>query len=118
MTSNVMDKPDRRAELIADLRRLADWLEANPEVPVGPYPYVELAHYPDREGDGASFAEVDRIAALIGVEVEVSGREGHRSARKVLGRASYRAVAVPDRAMAEHEALQSYRGLVEPAGVR
>lgn len=115
--TTVDQAPDPRAELIAGLRDLADWLEANPKVPVGRYPSIQFTYFPGNEpgaDEAAESAAVDRIAALIGVEVEVSPGEGHRSALKMVGRASYKAIAIPAKAIAEHDALQSYRGSVAP----
>ncbi len=50
-----------RAETLAGLRELADWLEANPEVPL---PYLSFGYFPANRLDGmaAALAELFRVA--------------------------------------------------------
>ena len=107
-----MTAPDPRAELIADLRRLADWLETNPDVPVQPWAHFELTHFPPNGDDEQEFAEVDRIAAIIGTEVTIEA--DRRKARQEFGRVAYEAMAISAERMARHQALFSYTGSVEP----
>lgn len=56
-----------RASMIAGLREMADWLEANPAVPVGAHCSLRLqystgTYTPNLTADRA---EVDRVAALL-----------------------------------------------------
>lgn len=77
-----------RQDMIAGLRELADWLEDNPLVPVQRATEVVLQVGPELyAGDG--IAEVDRIAALIGMPVE-AGR--HYAVRRRFGPVRYQAV--------------------------
>jgi hypothetical protein len=81
-----------RAEFLAGLRDLIDYMESNPDVPVTSYATV-YAFPADDEWDGKC-SEIDRIAALIGVPaVDTSG--GHYLALRTFGPVEYRAVAIP-----------------------
>lgn len=105
-----------RSKAITGLRQLADYLEAHPAAPVNPHGW-DLNVYTDRdEDDAAARSEVDRIAAVLGVQVhDDTGRGGHYIAARAFGLISYAAVHVPARRMAEHYALMSYRDCVTPA---
>lgn len=94
-----------RHQTIAGLRALADFLEANPGVPVYEYGWSLSVH---GEGtDEQRAAEVDRIATLLDV-TPVHSRGGHYIASKTFGRITYNAVHIPVRRIAAHEALMSY----------
>jgi hypothetical protein len=83
-----------RAQLIAGLRGLADYLESSPEVPAPIYSGV-FAFPPD--GDWAEMrAEIDVIAADLGVIAHETGG-GHYVAIRSFGPVEYRAVAIPHR---------------------
>jgi hypothetical protein len=105
-----------RSKAITGLRQLADYLEAHPAIPVAPFGW-DLHIYTDRdEDDAAARAEVDRIAAVLGVQVrDDTGRGGHYMAARTFGLISYAAVHIPTRQMAEHRALMTYRDCVTPA---
>jgi hypothetical protein len=96
-----------REEIIAGLRELADWLDANPEVPARD---VEMrwsvsAFYSDDDDDG--MAELRRLAALIGAEVVDTYNGTHFDAtRRFRGDVRYEAGCILRRAMAEHDAVQ------------
>jgi hypothetical protein len=102
-----------RAKVIDGLRQLADYLADHPDVPVTRYGW-DLNIYADSDdGDAAATAEVDRIAAILGVTpADDTTRGGHYIATRCFGLISYRAVHVPERRMAEHHALMSYRDCV------
>ena len=101
-----------RAQTIAGLRTLADFLEANPAVPVYEYGWEVTVH---AEGtDAQEVAEVDRVAALLGV-TPVRSPGGHYIASKVFGRITYRIVHIPARRMAAHNALMSYAPVFDAA---
>ncbi|MFF4242303.1 hypothetical protein ACFYYL_41095 [Actinomadura geliboluensis] len=98
-----------RHQTITGLRALADFLEANPGVPVNEYGayYSVTARVGD---DAAASALVEQVAPLLGGEVtddRPSG--GHYSASKTFGRITYRIVHVPARQMDEYHAHMSYR---------
>lgn len=95
-----------RAEFIAGLRRLADFLAANPKVPVPSYAEINVhASGSDEE----QRATVDRIAALI----DRPATDGvHYATARDFGPVTYRAVAIPEQYMAEWHDLMSYVGQV------
>jgi hypothetical protein len=105
---------DHRAEVIRDLRTLADLLERYPQLPVAEYARADLQHsIVDRFGDEAArVAEVERIAAILGVDVERHDR-GVRAVLN-LGGAEYRVCTSTDRGSAAFWAERSYHGAVQP----
>jgi hypothetical protein len=103
-----------RTQTIAGLRALADFLEHNPAVPVREYGQ-EYTVFTRTESDEAARAEVDRIAALLGEDVEdETGRGGHYTVSKIFGRITYTAIHIPARCQAEHDALMSYAPAFHP----
>jgi hypothetical protein len=97
-----------RAQLIAGLRALADYLENHPDLPVPEYG-SEVTVYPDGS-EAEQRAEIDRIACLLGViPTDNTSRDGHYTAQKTFGRITYRAVYIPSRVWARHHARNSYR---------
>ncbi|WP_433180631.1 hypothetical protein [Actinoallomurus sp. CA-150999] len=94
-----------RTQTIAGLRALADFLEANPAIPVYEYGWEVSVH---TEGtDEQETAEVERIAALLDV-TPVRSPGGHYTASRTFGRITYRIVHIPARRMAAHNALMTY----------
>lgn len=94
--SRVTIRDGKRAEQIAAIRDLADFLEAHPGVPVDS---IEARYFP-QAGDGFStkdeqVAEVDRTAVILGVDGGPSHeRDPHHSARRIFGPSvGYEAVA-------------------------
>ena len=96
-----------RAEFIAGLRRLADFLAANPKVPVPTYGTEITVHA--KGTDDQQRAEVDRIAVLIG---SPASDGAHYETARDFGPIAYRAVAVPEQHMSDWHALMSYSGQV------
>lgn len=98
-----------RHQVITGLRALADFLEANPAVPVNEYGNDLLVSV--RTGDDASAAAVvDHAAALLGVDVhDDTRRGGHYTATRTFGRISYRIVHIPDCSRREYRAQTSYQ---------
>lgn len=98
-----------RHQVISGLRALADFLEANPGVPVPEY--GDTVDVFARTGDDTrSAALVDHVAALLGVPVDDDRPNGgHYKAAKSFGRMAYRVIHIPDRSRREHEAEMSYR---------
>lgn len=94
---------DNRAQIIADIRRLADYLEAHPELPVGRWDSCQLQHsIAEHEGydkhDHTAMAEAVREAAkAMGVDLDVhtgKGGDVYHVARVRFGRAEYQVVAI------------------------
>ena len=81
-----------RAALISGLRTLADYLESNPDVPATGYPVV-YTFPPDGEWP-TMCAEIDAIAARLGVVAHVRPPYGHYVAVRRFGPVEYRAVAI------------------------
>lgn len=105
--------PARRPGVIRGLRELAAMLESCPDIPA-PYTVNVLVFLPDGT-DSAIFAEVNRVAALLGVPVQDDTvQHAHYTASKSFGPVSYRAIAIPSRTRAYHEAQNSYAGNVMP----
>ncbi|GAA4640733.1 hypothetical protein GCM10023196_107390 [Actinoallomurus vinaceus] len=96
-----------RRQTIAGLRALADFLEANPGVPVNEYGW-EVSYHP-RGTDEDQAAEVDRIAALLdAAPVDDRPDDGHYTVAKTFGRITYKVVHIPARQMDAYDALMSY----------
>lgn len=83
--------PGQRARLIAGLFDLAIFLEANPDVPAPQY--TDVLVFPSGGTDAERRAEIDVIAARIGVEAQAI--HGHYITVRQFGPVQYRAVAVP-----------------------
>jgi hypothetical protein len=85
---------EERGRLIAGLRRLADFLSQNPDVPVPRY--VEVIVFPSPASNAEMFAEIDAVAEQIGATASDAGSPaGHYSAARDFGPVRYRAVAIP-----------------------
>ena len=97
-----------RVQTIRGLRALADFLEANPTVPVSTYG-ADYKIFTRGESDEGERAEIDRIASTLGEDVkDDTARGGHYTVAKTFGRITYTAVHVPARRQAAYEALMSY----------
>ncbi|TQM66822.1 hypothetical protein FHX41_0411 [Actinomadura hallensis] len=98
-----------RHQTITGLRALADFLEANPGVPVNTY--GETFHVPIRAADDASaVALVDQTAALLGVNAQHDTRRGgHYLATRTFGRIAYTVFHIPEQQWAASLARDSYR---------
>lgn len=98
-----------RHQTITGLRALADFLEANPAVPIKEYG-GDYNVYTRTGDDAAAVAAVDQVAALLNTEVtDDRPRDGHYIASKTFGRITYQIVHIPARQMDEHHAHNSYR---------
>lgn len=101
-----------RAEFTAALRALADFLDANPSLPL---PHrVNITVHPQGTDEEERDA-VDLVARILDVQPETS-RSGHYRVERDFGggRVAYGAVAIPAATMAQHAALMSYRCAVSP----
>jgi hypothetical protein len=81
-----------RAAFISGLRGLADYLESSPEVPAPIY--SDMLTFPPNGGWAEMRAEIDAIAACLGVPARLTGG-GHYVAARYFGPVEYRAVAIP-----------------------
>ncbi|WP_051415676.1 hypothetical protein [Nocardiopsis sp. CNT312] len=102
----------RRRQVIADLRELADFLGAHPHLPVSPHTSVDVSYFPRGGGDAAAFAEVSRAGALLGSMPVWEGEHlvvGHQR-----GVARYRVVAIPERVRARYRAWLACTGHIRP----
>ncbi|TYB56818.1 hypothetical protein FXF51_42695 [Nonomuraea sp. PA05] len=100
-----------RSRLIADLRGMADFLDMNPQLPVPRYGSVRVSVHPRYDTDALTeaeaLAEVERIAALLGVPIRA--KNGHHIACVDFGLVSYEAVLITQTAMDRADARDSYR---------
>ena len=104
-----------RAKVIAGLRQLADYLDTHSGLPVCIFGWDVNVYPPHRATEAEGRAEIDRIAALLGIPVtDETADEGHYIARRAFGLVTYSAVWVPDRRRAAHAALMSYSGCISP----
>lgn len=111
---HVPDDLFARAQTIAGLRQLADYLEDHPDLPVTEYGF-DLTVYPQADNEAAGRAEVDRIANILGVTpIDNTPNNGHYIASKTFGRIAYRAVHIPSRAWASYIARNSYEHNIRP----
>jgi len=103
-----------RQAVIAGLRRLADWLERNPEVPVANE--VEMhPHVPIYE-DEAGVAEIRRLAEVAGAVFRDRGDRVEACA-EFGGGVAWRVLYVSREAMSRHLAWSSYSDSVQPEEV-
>ncbi len=104
----------RRAQVIADLRRFADYLERHADMPVPRLGTVRMAVHPlydtDASTEAEAIAEIERVADLLGVPVTVS--HGHHTAQLEFGTVSYELTVVTQVAHARSEALRSYEHVI------
>jgi hypothetical protein len=104
-----------RADLIAGLHALADFLGANPALPIPEFSADLLVHV--RGTDPEQRTEVDRVADLLDVSVDDrTARGGHYTAARGFGPVEYRCIAIPAKVMALHEARRTYANSLVPNG--
>lgn len=104
-----------RSRVVEGLRQLASYLDHNPDVPVDEYGWTLQVHPGPWHDDDQGRAEIDRIAALIGVTAASTDRQASDYiALRRFGLVTYRAVYITNDRMAAHEALMSYQGSVSP----
>lgn len=99
VTTEAEQEAARRAALTQGLRDLADWLDANPHIPVGRYPRGSVDYCASTfADDGAGAAEVTTLRALDGFttpesSIDDDGRVHYRAVRQ-FGPVEYRAFAI------------------------
>ena len=97
------NKPERE-QLVIGLRTLADFLDANPSLPVPPI--AEMMVFPQRNADPEMRSEVDRIANILGAVTY--DEHGHYQAACSFGPVQYRAIAILKLARDDYAARTSY----------
>ncbi len=104
-------RPADRTEIVGALRQLADWLDANPEVPVNPWGW-DLMVFPAGPGDDiAGQAEISRVAALMAVTAaSTDSDKTDWIALRRFGPITYQAIYITSRRMRSHQTLMSYSG--------
>lgn len=102
-----------RAEFIAGLRRLAQFLADNPKIPVPSYGETVSVHACG--SDDERRAAVDQVAGLLGVPVSDGT---HYIAERDFGPITFRAVAICQDQRLAWDALMSYDGVVSAGGER
>ena len=95
-----------RDAVIAGLREMSDFLEANPHLPVDA---VTMRLYPRRE-DATGRDLVDQIAAAIGVTTR---DDTHYTVTRQFGPVTYQAVHIPAEVQRDHEARHSYTHVIQ-----
>lgn len=98
--------PNDRIGVIQGLRELADHLAQHPDLPV---PLItQISYYPEGDTDAEQEAEIDAIAEALNRTADYSAG-GHYIVFRRFCSVEYRAIAIPDRAMREYLARNSYR---------
>jgi hypothetical protein len=82
-----------RAAFIDGLRKLADLLESNQEVPA-PYSTTTVFVFPPDGSDQERRSAIDAIASLLFTQARTT-LYGHYEASRFFGPVEYRAVAIP-----------------------
>ncbi|WP_336216532.1 hypothetical protein [Nonomuraea sp. LPB2021202275-12-8] len=102
-----------RDALIAGLIALAGFLKANPQVPTSVAPVIIRA-FPANGPDNEICAEVDKVAALLGTEIDPDHLpHGHYMTGIAFGPVSYEFTAILATARARHAAVDSYRDCIQ-----
>ena len=103
-----------RTQVISGLRQLADYLDNHPDVPVCEFGW-DILTFPREDTEVAGRAEVDRVAAILGVHPDDEiADHGHYTARNTFARITYEIIHITDRRRAAHQALMSYADAVTP----
>lgn len=98
---------DDRAERIANLRALADFLESMPSVPLPRYTFdLSLSVGAGDEDDAENIAEIARLAVLFGVEPTQNEDGTHHRAALRIGHLTYTASTVTRAAMDRHTTVR------------
>ncbi|MEV4015693.1 hypothetical protein AB0J35_34845 [Nonomuraea angiospora] len=104
---------NERDPLIAGLIALAGFLKARPEVPVSVAPVIIRA-FPANGPDHQMCAEVDKVAALLGTEIDRDHLpHGHYMTAIDFGPVRYEFTAILAAARARHAAVDSYRDCIK-----
>jgi hypothetical protein len=102
----------RRAELVASLRELADYLAANPAVPV---PACGLTVTVSAAGtDEQKLAQLRLVSKALAAPSRTAERNGQHHAERAFGPVTYVFCVVRGEVLARHAALMSYQDHVDP----
>jgi hypothetical protein len=101
-----------RAELVASLRELADYLAANPAVPVPAYGVTVTVSAAGT--DSQKLTQLRLASKAMDVPCRARQRNGLLSAERAFGPVTYMFSVVSSEALARHVALMSYKDLVDP----
>jgi hypothetical protein len=102
--------PEHRAAYISGLRQLADYLQANPAVPVPRYGTVITLIASDTENGGIT----EIVAISIELAVPFTQTDGIYRTERKFGPVTYKAVANSAVSQAHYDAQTSYYGSVTP----
>jgi hypothetical protein len=102
--------PNDRIGVIQGLRELADFLAQHPDLPV---PLItQISYCALGDTDAEEQAEIDKIAKLLDRTAEYT-TAGHYSVSRLFASVEYRAFTVPEHAMREYVAKNSYRDSIQ-----
>jgi hypothetical protein len=102
-----------RTDFVAGLHALADFLTANPTLPIPEHGADILIHV--RGTDDDQRAEVDRLAGLLDAPVnDETADSGHYTTTRSFGPVDYYCVAIPQAVRAAFNAAMSYANSVTP----
>lgn len=108
-----LSKRYTRAQTIAGLRALADFLEANPRIPIRPEG-ADYAFFSHRTDDAAERAEIDIIATALGEPVHDETSEGGEyTVTKTFGAITYHAIHIPAHRRAVYRAYGDLADSIE-----
>lgn len=107
-----MTDSNERQAVIDGLGELATFLKEHPDAPV--HSNVTITFFPCGNDDEAERAEVDRIAAILGVTSTANDRDTHYTAERSFGGVTYQAAAIRSDAMRRWDAERSYADAVQP----
>lgn len=105
--------------LIDGLRALADFLQVHPDLPVDCWANISYSvtvggAMGEDDTEPAKCAEVDRVAAILGVTPTIRANGDHYTAVLAFGPVVYQATAVTKERLARHLAASTYSGCVTP----
>ncbi|WP_327590313.1 hypothetical protein OHA25_27365 [Nonomuraea sp. NBC_00507] len=112
-----VEKTIARVDLIDQLRDFADFLENEPGVPVNSkidIHYSVLANDLEDGSEDAKRAEVDRVAAILGVTPALKADGEHYTAMRAFGPVEYHVTAITEEHMTKIQASDTYYGQVTP----
>lgn len=95
--------PEQRADIIAGLREVADFLEAHPKLPVEQHWGLSFSTWIDTDADDeAGTAIVDAAAAILGTEP--TGDSHYRVSRTFRGGVYYEVIRIASGHMSDYQA--------------
>lgn len=102
-----------RGQICEGLQALAAYLDEHPGVPVTAFG-CQITEFTQGGDDAAGIAEVDRIAAILGVPAAYqTAGGGHYQASRMFGPVRYRITHITAAARAAHDDWSSYYGSVK-----